>query len=242
MTIRIDLLSSPRSVSTALMYSFRQRADTRVFDEPLYGHYLRHVPDADHPGRASVVAATEPDADVAITQHILGPTDTPVLFLKNMAQHFVEPLNLAFLDSCVNPLLLRDPREVLTTIVRQIPNPTMRDIGIEKQAWLYDELVARDQRPPIIDSRLLLENPQGVLRELCSLIGIEWDPAMLSWPPGPKPEDGVWAGHWYQNAHKSTGFAPYMPKTEALPAGLDDLADRAVALYEPLRALAIVGK
>ena len=38
---RICLWSGPRNVSTALMYSFAQRPDTRVVDEPLYGHYLR---------------------------------------------------------------------------------------------------------------------------------------------------------------------------------------------------------
>ena len=40
-TLRIQLWSGPRNVSTALMYSFAQRPDTRVVDEPLYAHYLR---------------------------------------------------------------------------------------------------------------------------------------------------------------------------------------------------------
>ena len=35
-----------------------------------------------------------------------------------------------------------------------------------------------------------------------------YDDAMLSWPAGPKPEDGVWAEHWYASAHRSTGFGP----------------------------------
>ena len=34
--MRIALWSGPRNVSTALMYSFRQRPDTTVIDEPLY--------------------------------------------------------------------------------------------------------------------------------------------------------------------------------------------------------------
>jgi len=37
--IRINLWSSPRNVSTALMYSFAQRLDTTVVDEPLYAYY-----------------------------------------------------------------------------------------------------------------------------------------------------------------------------------------------------------
>ena len=48
--IRLCLWSGPRNVSTALMYSFRERSDTRVLDEPLYGHYL-NVSRAEQPGR-----------------------------------------------------------------------------------------------------------------------------------------------------------------------------------------------
>ena len=50
MTSPICLWSGPRNVSTALMYSFAQRNDVRVVDEPLYGHYLK-VTGAQHRGR-----------------------------------------------------------------------------------------------------------------------------------------------------------------------------------------------
>ncbi|CAN5550553.1 hypothetical protein BH24ACT18_BH24ACT18_19250 [soil metagenome] len=36
--LRLSVWSGPRNVSTALMYAFRQRPDTLVVDEPLYGH------------------------------------------------------------------------------------------------------------------------------------------------------------------------------------------------------------
>ena len=36
----VALWAGPRNGSTALMYSFAQRADTRVMDEPLFGHFL----------------------------------------------------------------------------------------------------------------------------------------------------------------------------------------------------------
>ena len=47
---RIALWSGPRNVSTALMYAFRQRPDTRVVDEPLYASYLLSS-GAAHPAR-----------------------------------------------------------------------------------------------------------------------------------------------------------------------------------------------
>ena len=46
----INLISGPRNLSTALMYSFSRRPDTKVVDEPFYAHYLSTT-GIDHPGR-----------------------------------------------------------------------------------------------------------------------------------------------------------------------------------------------
>ena len=56
----ICLWSCPRNVSTALMYSFAQRSDTVVFDEPLYAHYLKNS-GLNHPARKQVLDAQEND-------------------------------------------------------------------------------------------------------------------------------------------------------------------------------------
>ena len=45
-------------------------------------------------------------------------------------------------------------------------------------------------------------------------LGLAWDPAMLAWPAGPHPQDGVWARHWYANTWSSTGFT-----TDLTPEG-----------------------
>jgi hypothetical protein len=62
---------------------------------------------------------------------------------------------------------------------------------------------------------------------------------MLRWPAGPKPEDGVWAKHWYANVHASTGFSPYNPRTGDFPERLKPLLEESVPLYERLRGYAI---
>jgi hypothetical protein len=87
-SLRINLWSGPRNVSTALMYSFAQRSDTRVVDEPLYAHYLR-LSGAQHPGRQAVLAREEADGEKVVREVILGPSRAPVLFLKQMAHHLV---------------------------------------------------------------------------------------------------------------------------------------------------------
>src|SRR5215213_2222957 len=87
--LRINLWSGPRNVSTALMYAFAQRTDTRVLDEPLYAHYLR-VSGAEHPGREEVLATMENDGEKVVSEVMLADYDRPVLFIKNMAHHFME--------------------------------------------------------------------------------------------------------------------------------------------------------
>ena len=85
-TERINLLSSPRNLSTALMYSFAQRNDTQVIDEPFYGHYLRHV-EVHHPGIDDVLASLTDEAEVIAEKLCNGKLTKKVLFIKNMTAH-----------------------------------------------------------------------------------------------------------------------------------------------------------
>lgn len=237
MTLRINLWSGPRNVSTALMYSFAQRPDTQVFDEPLYAHYLR-VTGIEHPGRDEVLAAQEADGERVVQDVILADYAQPVVFFKQMAHHLVE-LDHAFLYECANVLLIRDPAEVLTTLVRQLPEPRLADLGLALQRELHDELAARGQVPPVLDAKELLLDPEGVLRRLCGRLGIAFHREMLTWPAGPRPEDGVWARHWYQGVHRSTGFAPYRAKTEPPPAHVLPVLEQSLPHYQALRSHAL---
>ncbi len=64
-TTRINMISGPRNISTAMMYSFRSRPDTSVFDEPLYANYLR-VSGIEHPGREETMATLPLDGEEAV--------------------------------------------------------------------------------------------------------------------------------------------------------------------------------
>ena len=236
-TLRINLWSGPRNVSTALLYSFAQRPDTRVVDEPLYAHYLR-VSGADHPGRDEVLAAMEQDGERVVREVVLGPCDRPVLFLKQMAHHLVA-LDRGFLADCTNVLLVRDPREMLPSLVNQLHLPTLRDTGLAMQSELFEELRGLGQEPPVLEARRLLENPRGVLVELCRRLGLPFEEGMLSWSAGARPEDGVWARHWYHNVHKSTGFDEYRPKTAPFPKELELLLAECRPHFELLESHAI---
>jgi Sulfotransferase domain len=239
MTVRINCWSGPRNVSTALMRSFSQRPDTKVFDEPLYGYYLLET-GAPHPGRDELVEVLETDPAVVIDEVIVGPHEANVVFFKQMVHHLLDDLDLSFLDSCQNVLLVRDPAEVIASLVHQLPEPTMRDVGMQRQVELLRYLRERDQEPPVLDARELLLDPEGVLRELCSRLGIEWFPSMLAWEPGPHPDDGAWAPHWYESLYRSTGFAPYKPSEKVVPEECLPLLEECRVLYDELKASAIV--
>lgn len=234
---RISLWSGPRNVSTALMYSFRQRSDTTVVDEPLYAYSLVRN-DIDHPGREDVIAAQDSDGEAVVRNVLLGSFPTPVVFFKNMASH-LDGLDRAFLSQLHNVLLTRDPAEMLPSLIKQVPDPDLEGTGLPMQVALLDAILDEGDDPIVLDSRLLLTDPEGVLTRLCHRVGLEFDPAMLSWPAGPVPEDGVWAEHWYHSVHRSTGFAPYNPKREEVPEHLRPLLAQAIPLYERLFAYAL---
>jgi hypothetical protein len=209
-----------------------------VVDEPLYGHYL-HTSDAEHPGAREVLDTMDNDGERVVREVILGPCERPIHFFKNMAHH-LPGLDPAFLDNITNVLLIRDPTEMLPSLATQLGSPTLRDTGLREQNVILDSILARGGRPTVLDARELLLDPPGVLRRACARLGIPFEDAMLSWPAGPKPEDGVWARHWYHNVHASTGFAPYSPPDDAFPARLGPLQEECLPLYRRLESYAIL--
>lgn len=229
--IRINLISNPRNISTAFMYSFAQREDTIVLDEPFYALYLT-ISGADHPGKEEVIQSQSADEHVLL-EKIFGPWDKPVLFIKNMAHH-IELMNESFLDDLVNIFFIRNPRQIIASYAQVIDHPTIRDIGIEYQYHLFNRLKSRNKQPLVLDSGLLMENPRKVLERLCDEINIPFSEKMLSWAQGAKPYDGVWAKYWYDNVHQSTGFDKPSTSNRSLPPHLEPLHTQAVEYYSKL--------
>lgn len=233
----ISLWSGPRNVSTALMYSFAQRPDTEVIDEPLYAHYLVES-GADHPGKAETLASMKQNGDEVIQSLLNYQTEKPVLFLKNMGHHFLS-LKDDFLDKFSNIFLIRNPEEMLPSLAKQIPTPILRDTALDKQLKLYKLISETGEAPLIIDSKYLLQNPESILKSVCQHLNIPFYKNMLSWPAGARKEDGVWAKYWYHNVHKSTGFKTYEPKSAPFPSKLEPLLNECLPYYNFLHERAI---
>lgn len=230
----INLISSPRNISTALMYSFAQRSDTSVVDEPFYGYYLTKSKIA-HPGQKEIVDSMEVNPQ-KIIKALNNNLARPVLFIKNMAHHLIE-MDLSFLNKFTNLFLIRDPRKLITSFAKVIPNPTATDIGVQKQFEIFKMLSPGN--PVVLDSSELLKDPENVLKQLCNKLKISFDKKMLSWPAGPIKEDGIWAKYWYKNVHNSTGFQKPSQSKTVLPENCRELYESTLNFYNQLYSQSI---
>lgn len=206
--MRIAMWSGPRNLSTAMMYAFAARGDCAAWDEPFYAAYLRLTGLA-HPMRDDIIAAGETDP-ARVAARLTGPVPggKPHFYQKHMCQHMIDGMPLDWMDEVTNVFLIRHPARVLASFAAKYENPTLADIGFARQAELFDRVAQRTGAAPIvIDSADIRADPEAMLRRLCAALGLGYSPAMLSWPAGGHPDDGVWAPVWYASVHRSTGFA-----------------------------------
>jgi Sulfotransferase domain len=225
--------SGPRTVSTALMRAWENRPDTVVTDEPLYAFYLTAT-GLDHPGRDEVIASQPRDWRVVLRELTAGPLPpgVTVYYQKHMTHHLLPSVDRSALAGLRHAFLIRDPRSLLASYARVRSAPTLADLGLRQQAEIFEEFGG-----PVLGSADLLAAPEPALRALCAALGVPFSAAMLSWPPGPRASDGVWAPYWYDSVRRSTGFVPVTgPVTPPdLDPALEPLLDECMPYYEKLR-------
>ena len=230
----INLISGPRNLSTAIMYSFAQRNDFTVLDEPFYGHYLKNSSlSFQHPSQNAILETMELNEE-AILKNISELSQSKKVFIKGMAHHFSSDTPFYILD-WKNIILIRHPEKLIASFSKLIDNPTINDIGIKKASELFLFLKKKKHTPIVIDSDELMKNPEKYLKKLCALLKIKYTNKMLTWSEGGIPEDGVWATNWYTNVHKTKGFAIQKNKQVELPEELLPLLKEALPYYETLK-------
>jgi len=234
--VRIAMWSGPRNISTALMRAWGNRPDTFVTDEPLYAHYLK-VTLLQHPGADEVIAHHESDWRKVVAR-ITGeiPEGKKIWYQKHMAHHLLPEIELGWIDRVVNCFLIREPTEMLASLMEFVPQPTLRDTGLPQQVRIFEMVRERTGRvPPVLDAEDVLRDPRGVLTKLCDAVGVPFTEAMLRWPAGRRKTDGIWAKNWYSKVEQTTGFQPLKPKNISLPEQVRDLVEPCQQLYQTLR-------
>jgi hypothetical protein len=221
-----------------MMRSWGNRPDTFVCDEPLYAHYLLKT-GTPHPGADEVIRSQENDwRKVVAWLTEFAPPGKTIFYQKHMAHHLLPEIDRSWIGRLTNAFLIREPREVVTSFVKIAGTPRLEETGLPQQLQIFNLVREQTDRvPPVIDSRDVLENPRRTLQLLCESLNVEFTEAMLSWPPGPRDTDGVWAKYWYDALLKSTTFQPYKPKNEPVPPGLENLLREAEKIYEQLYRL-----
>jgi len=218
------------------MRSFEQRAGAIVCDEPLYAHYLK-VTGLDHPISAEIVERHEHDQEKVIDWLTAPlPEGVSLFYQKHMAHHLIPEVGRGWLEDVTHAFLIREPREMLTSLMKIIPVPRTVDTGLPQQVQLFDELREQGQAPPVIDSKDVLDDPRGVLASLCAQLGLEFEESMLSGPPGLRETDGCWAPHWYSSVETTTSFGSYRPKSDVVPEELQAVLAECEELYTRLAA------
>ena len=202
---KIMLWSSPRNISTALMYSFAQRIDTKVVDEPFYAYYLTHVnTKVDHPGKREIINSQSSSLN-EIVNEIEMFMEKDVLFIKNMTHHLAKT-NVNFSRDWYHVILTRSPQSAYISFKKVISNPTVLDMGYKEQYAIALKFKKKNIPFYILSSEELLNSPKKELENLCDYLKINFDNNMLSWDRGGIKEDGIWAKYWYENVHKSHAF------------------------------------
>jgi hypothetical protein len=231
----VAMWAGPRNGSTATMYSFAQRSDTRVLDEPLFGHFLKHTGVA-RPSREEVLR-TMPISKADALATLMPHGSDEVLFLKHMANH-LEGVEWDDVDGPEHwhVILTRHPDGVLPSYRAHIDRPTLLDLGYAHQHRI---LQLAGSRAVVVTAESLFAQPEATLRALCEKLQLAWQPAMLTWKPGGRPEDGVWAKYWYEGVHRSSGWEARTLSHGHIPKAFHDLRETCLAHYLALESHAL---
>lgn len=228
--MRLAVWSGPRNLSTAMMYAFGCRPDFDAVDEPFYAPFLAAT-GTDHPMRDAILAGHETDA--ARVGADLAQPGAAHRYFKVMPHHMEPGFPLDWAQGCAHVHLIRHPARVIASYAAKRAEVTLEDIGFPQQGAFLKQFPGL-----VLDSETIRDNPADSIRKICDHAEISFDPAMLTWPQGPKDFDGVWAAHWYGAVHGSTGFAGPEAALPRLEGQAAQLLAQALPIYDDLRAVA----
>ena len=232
--MRIACWSGPRNISTALMRSWSSRNDSFVSDEPLYAYYLKEK-QLKHPMYKEIIdhyPTNYEDIITSLTSEI--PNAKEHWYQKHMAHHLIDSINIDWIKNFENCILIRHPKDVINSYIKKNTLNHVDELGYPQQYKIMRYLDSIGKKFIVIDSNILLNNPEKILSHWCRSIDLEFDISMLKWKTGNHQQDGIWWKHWYDNVITSTKFEKFSSNEIVLEDKYKRIYDEALDYYNKL--------
>ena len=218
--------------------AFQQLDGCVIFDEPFYPPYLA-TQGFEHPHRSEIIERYETNYEKVISK-ITGdlPLEYSFSFQKHTANNLPTNLDLNWLTCLDNFFLIRHPRDIIASrqkIYNCPKNFTLHEIGMKDLYNLFILIWERTEKKPlVVDSTDVIKNPPKVLQALCTQLDVCYSDKMLTWQPGMRETDPVWAKTWYRTIITSSRFLPFTQQEITLPEHLKLVFEECLPFYEKL--------
>lgn len=204
MNMILPLWSVPRSVSTGFERMMMERGDFKVVHEPF--SYFFYAKEQAAAAVGMQVDPEHPQDFEDILDMIKSEAEEAPVFFKDMGYHVHSRADREFLGQFVNSFIIRDPAITLPSHYKLNPDFTLVEAGYKELHDLFDMAVEiTGDIPAVVDGEDLIDDPHGVVKGYCEVVGVPFIPEALSWGEGLKPEWKTWE-EWHLDAAESTGF------------------------------------
>ena len=237
--MNIYMWSGPRNLSTALMRSFENREDTKVWDEPFYAYYLKETK-KNHPLANEIINKYETNLD-KIIELVTAEKDF-IYFQKHMSHHIIKKIPINWITKGINCFLIRHPKEVLLSYIQKNDLIDSNDLGYPAQLRLFNYIKTSNKKILVIDAKDLSEKPEIILKKICKKINIPFTEKMLNWPKGRRDSDGIWEKIWYKNVKSSTSFNKILNKEYEIPKKYNHIYNECLRIYDQLKICNIINE
>jgi hypothetical protein len=232
--MRIACWSGPRNISTALMRSWSSRNDIFVTDEPFYAYYLKERK-LNHPMHKEIINYY-PNGYHEVVKRLTSevPNEKKHWYQKHMAHHLIDLRDINWISTFENCILIRHPKDVINSYIKKNNLSHIDELGYPQQYKIIKYLNRIGKNFIVIDSNILLKNPEKILSKWCKKIDLVFDKSMLKWNKGHHPQDGIWGKHWYDNVITTTHFKEYASNENILDEKYQSIYNEALDYYNKL--------
>ena len=237
--MNIYMWSGPRNLSTALMRSFENREDTKVWDEPFYAYYLKETK-KNHPLANEIINKYETNLEKIID--LVTAEKDFIYFQKHMSHHIIKKIPINWITKGINCFLIRHPKEVLLSYIQKNDLIDSNDLGYPAQLRLFNYIKTSNKKILVIDAKDLSEKPEIILKKICKKINIPFTEKMLNWPKGRRDSDGIWEKIWYKNVKSSTTFNKILNKEYEIPKKYNHIYNESLRIYDQLKIYNIINE